>query len=71
MVLRTAVMQEVSKRFKSFFIYLQKRSLSKHILCLPKNKEENLRLITEKDFDFIIRLLVISYLDSSWQSRQC
>ncbi len=55
----------------SFLFIFKKRSvsiLSKHSL-FAENKEENLRLITPKDFDFIIRLLVISYLDSSWKSK--
>jgi uncharacterized Fe-S radical SAM superfamily protein PflX len=74
MVLRTAVMQEVREDLchsYSFHLFSEKVSINpiKAVFVCRKIKEKNLRLITEKDFDFIIRLLVISYLVHSCKNR--
>jgi hypothetical protein len=52
--------------FSSSPFVLSKGQFLSHqsIPCLPKMNEKNLPLITEDNFDFIICLVVISYIDS-------
>ena len=60
MILRTAVMQEVSRDL--FAIDARKRStfiLSKHSLFAEKQMKKSAANYRKKDFDFIIRLVVI------------